>query len=132
MARQAAIHHRLLHQEHSHGEVQDSGVLEVVLAAPEEVTDTEEDEDGITIDVIAIPRTRDPDLEQHLQAVQNVRQKKDHPESNAERSDDKNDESVMAAEVALADAEEDTEDGDIMDAEDHLLSVVQEEWVGLT
>lgn len=86
----------------------------------------EVDEDAITIDVIAIPRTRDPDLEQHLQAVQKVRlEKSDHLETN--------DESVTEAEEALADVEDIEEDGDTMDAEGHLHhSVVQEEWVGLT
>jgi hypothetical protein len=131
MAHQAVTrHHLLLHQEHFHGEGQVSGVLVAASVVQDHTADEEVDEDATTIDVIAIQKTRDPDLEQHLQAAQKVRQEKDHLETN----DVRNDASVMVAEEALADVEEDIEeDGDIMDAEDHLLrSVVQEEWVGLT
>jgi hypothetical protein len=130
MAPQAAIHHHhLLLQEHFHGEGQVSGVLAAVLEAQDRMAAEEVDEDATTIDVIAIQRTSDPALEQHLQAVQKVRQEKDQ----AETKDARNDASVMGAEEALADEEDIEEDGDTMDAEDHLLhSVVQEEWVGLT
>jgi len=118
------------HQEHFHGEdKEDSGEEDVVSdLAPTPTAVVEDVEDVTTVDVINQARDLDLDPAQHPQVVsaQKVRLEMDHPETS--------DANAMGPE-ALADIEADTEeDGDIMDAEDHHNSVVQEAqevWEGL-